>query len=220
VSEVKFGRGVKEPRHVVELDSGHYIVSNDYKSNFAERLCLLSRRGDVQTCFAGPKEWRMVSEIQVPRIQKVNGLIMASDVKNKRVLLVSPTLIQSKILLATESESRTPHRLWFDQSTWRVYISSNDDVLNSGEVAAFQLVQNYLSITLYVFLFGLFLISVGLLLVSWFCVYIANELDYGAFIVATACFFAFVALNNLVWLALVGYFSWIGYRDWGTYRPW
>jgi DNA-binding beta-propeller fold protein YncE len=136
---------VEHPCHAVELPpspDGRQIlacVNANSKDRF-HRVCGIDvSRGSIVNAYgglpgAGPGQLDLAVRLAVD-----DTFVAVADVNNNRVLLLGPTLSNSRVLL---SDLKSPCRLWYDMSSGRLYVAVNErnkDFWRSGYVCVYDL---------------------------------------------------------------------------------
>jgi len=124
---VDLSQDVVSPWRAVQLCSGEYIVCHGKPGDRLHRVCLIGSDGQVVKSYGGLKgsgsqQMNGPVHLAVDR----NGFVFVVDVKNRRVLLLSPALTYIREVVTSEQLKWMPISVYLDVDTQRLYVADNE----------------------------------------------------------------------------------------------
>jgi len=119
---------VIKPMHAVQVTTGQYIVCHGQPRDALNRVCLVSADcHDVMRSHGG-QPGSDTGQYKVPRYLAVddNEFVFVSDVMNRRVTLLSPTLNYIRQVVSSDKLKWDPCRLHLDVQRRRLYVVDNE----------------------------------------------------------------------------------------------
>ena len=128
---------VCSPIQTVQLSNGELIVSHGIAGDPLHRVCLVGSDGQVVRSYGGPPG-AGCQQVKTPVHMAVDGndFIFVAD-RNRRVLLLSPTLTYVREVVSCEQLKCTPLRMSLDVQRRRLYVADDewkDGKYTSGRV--------------------------------------------------------------------------------------
>ena len=122
---------VSQPWHGIKTTSMHFIFSHGMSNGLQHRVCVVNADGKIIKSFgerkgSSFKEKRMNRPVHLLEDSLHNVLV--ADMNNKRVILLSPTLEYSKILVSAKDKSklRFPMRLCLNEDRGILFVADNN----------------------------------------------------------------------------------------------
>jgi len=128
VREITLQADIECPRHAVQLTSGQFVVCHGDGDDQLHRVCLVDDEGKVTRSYGG-QPGSDVGQLQRPFHLAVDGdsqFIFVVEWSNHRVVLLSQTL---EFVRHFSAKLTCPHRLYFHQTTRRLYVGDYDDTV-------------------------------------------------------------------------------------------
>jgi len=124
--QLQLPEDVIEPRHTVQLSSGHYLACHGPLKGQLNRVCLLSSDGQVVKSYSGSQgsdsqQMNVSKQLAVDR----NGFVFVADCCNQRVLLLSPELTYIRDVVSRDELKGKPARLCLDGKRNCLYVAVN-----------------------------------------------------------------------------------------------
>jgi len=123
--EIKLTYVLVSPQHAIQLPSGQLVVSHGYKDDPVHSVCLVDSDGQVFHSYGGPMDSGS-EQMDTPTHLAVDnhGFVFVVDLKNERVLLLSPTLTYVREVVSPDQLSNWgPMRLFLDNDRRRLYVA-------------------------------------------------------------------------------------------------
>jgi len=133
---------VINPWHAIQLTTGQYVVCHGNVGDAVHRVCLLSDDVTQIVHSHGGQSGSDTGQCNVPVHLAVddNEFVFVSDVSNRRVTLLSPTLNYIRQVVSSDKLKWWPQRLHLDVQRRRLYVTDiemKDGKLTAGRVVVF-----------------------------------------------------------------------------------
>ena len=114
--------GIEEPRQVVELSSGQFVIS--HTGTYHHRVCLLDVKGTVVRGYGGtPGSDLTTMNCPAGLAVDEHGNILVADRDNNRLLVLDRSLTSAREMsVSIDGGLQGPWSLWYDKSRGRLYI--------------------------------------------------------------------------------------------------
>ena len=129
---------VINPRHSIQTRNGEFIVCHGGRGNAVHRVCKISDDGRHIIKSHGGQRGSDIGQYNVPFHLAVdnNEFVFVSDVNNRRVTLLSPTLDYIRQDVSRDDLRWRPHSLCLDIHRRRLYVTDGEKVTR-GRVVVF-----------------------------------------------------------------------------------
>jgi len=128
---------VIHPWHTIQTRSGEFIVCHGYHGEAVHRVCKISADGRHIIKSHGGQRGSDIGRYDVPRHLAVdnNEFVFVVDVINRRVTLLSPTLVYIRQVVSLKGR---PDRLYLDIRRRLLYVNDNEYL--TGRVVVFNVI--------------------------------------------------------------------------------
>ena len=125
--QIKLAQDVMSPNPAIQLSSGQFLVCHGDDNDPVHRVCLVGADGQVVKAYGGPpgsgsRQLDMPAHMAVDR----NGFVFLVDLRNCRVLLLSPELTYVRDFASREQLKWDPVRLFLDADKGRLYVADSE----------------------------------------------------------------------------------------------
>ena len=122
---------ISHPWHSIKTTSMHFIFSHGMGDDPQHRVCVVKADGTIKKSFGerqGSKSKEKEMNCPVHLLEDSSRNVLVADMKNNRVVLLSPTLEYFKILVsaADQSKLRFPIRLCLDEERGILFVADNN----------------------------------------------------------------------------------------------
>jgi hypothetical protein len=121
IREITLQSDIVHPWHTVELTTDQFVVCHGDGNDPLHRVCIVNSAGCLMHSYGGSKGLGS-GQLNRPIRLAVNGFILVADLKNGRVLMLSPTLSYIREVV---SGLRYVVTLWFDERAGRLYVANS-----------------------------------------------------------------------------------------------
>ena len=140
--ELTLPTDVINPRHVVQLTTGQFIVCHGRQIDSVHRVCMLSSNGRQVVHAHGGQKGSEIGRYNGPLHLALgsNKFVYVVDCHNRRVTMLSPTLDYIRQVVSRDELKWCPVRLYLDKQRRRLYVADNevrDGMLTAGRVVVF-----------------------------------------------------------------------------------
>jgi len=122
--------GIRNPRHAVELRTGEVVVchGSSSRNDQIHRVCVVSADGRHIVHSHGGQKGSDTGHYNGPHHLAVDDdeFVFVVDAFNRRVTLLSPTLIYIRHVMTRRELKRWPGRLCLDAQGHRLYVTDNE----------------------------------------------------------------------------------------------
>ena len=133
---------VINPFHAIQTRSGQFLICHGDRDDPVHRVCTVSSDGRHIVHSHGGQRGPNAGQYDVPRHLAVddNEFVFVSDLDNRRVTLLSPTLEYVRQVVSPDQLNWRPRRLYLDTERKLFYVADNkftDGWYKAGRVVAF-----------------------------------------------------------------------------------
>jgi len=132
---------IVNPWHAIQLTNGQFIVCHGKRDDSVHRVCRVSEDGrHFQSQGGQPGSSTGQYNVPVHLAVDSNELVFVSDLINRRVKLLSPTLNYVRQVVSCDQIQWLPDRLCLDVQRRRLYVADNecqDGKFTAGRVVVF-----------------------------------------------------------------------------------
>jgi len=134
--ELTLPNDVINPSHAIQTRSGEFIVCHGERHDAVHRVCKISADGRHIIKSHGGQRGRDVGRYYGPRHLAVdnNEFVFVADFFNRRVTLLSPTLVYIRQVVSPDDLKDAPATLYLDIHRRRLYVADNH---GTGRVVVF-----------------------------------------------------------------------------------
>jgi len=120
---------VINPWHAIQLTSGQFVVCHGGVGDAVHRVCVLSADCTHIIHSHGGQRGSDTGQYNGPHHLAVddNQFVFVSDINNRRVTLLSPTLKYEREVVSSDSLKWLPSRQHFDVQRRRLYVADNEN---------------------------------------------------------------------------------------------
>ena len=127
IRDVTLPADLVKPWHAIELTIGQLVVCHGGDRDPVSRVCIISAEDSQTVCAHGRQPGADIDQYMFPAHLAVDsdGSVFVSDVRNRRVTLLSPRLHYIRQVVSRDQLQSGPGRLCFDSQRRRLYVADN-----------------------------------------------------------------------------------------------
>jgi len=125
--EITLAEDVMSPKHAIQLSNRQFLVCHGEHDDPVHRVCLVGADGQVVKAYGGQRgSGRRQINWPVHMTVDRNGFVFVVDLRNCRVLLLSPELTYVCDIASREQLKWDPMRLFLDANKGRLYVAESE----------------------------------------------------------------------------------------------